>query len=90
MAGYINGRYGPFQPRRDQAAFYKRRQQAEAMTRREAAAARAAWLDKHKTCATGCGQPVAFHDPVHLALKHSGCCSAQCESVLAKPPGGAA
>ncbi|CAH0444143.1 hypothetical protein LMG10661_00677 [Ralstonia syzygii subsp. syzygii] len=78
----INGRYGPFSPKPDQAPYYRKRQRRQEATRRQQTAERAAWLNKHRTCANGCGRPVAFYDQIHYALRYSGCCSAECEAEL--------
>lgn len=78
----IHGRYGPFTPQPGQAPFYRQRQQRQAAVRRTQAAQRAAWLDPHRTYANGCGQPVAFTDTIHYALRYSGCGSAACEAAL--------
>lgn len=81
MAQQIIGRYGRFTPKPYQAAFYAPRAKRQAAQRRQRATQLSAWLDKHRACANGCGQPVAFYDTVHYALKHSGCCSSQCEQA---------
>lgn len=78
----INGRYGPFTPKPEQAPYYRKRQRRQEATRREQVAQRAAWLDKHRSCANGCGQPVAFYDTIHYALRYSGCCSPECEAEM--------
>ncbi|WP_374515967.1 hypothetical protein [Niveibacterium sp.] len=75
----IAGRYGRFKPKAHQSDFYAKRAKREAQVRREAAGSLSAWLAHHQTCANGCGQPVAFYDNIHYALRYSGCCSAQCE-----------
>lgn len=76
----INGRYGRFTVRPDQQPFYAKRAKRDADQRRQAQAQEAEWLERHKTCANGCGQPVAFYDKIHYALRYSGCCSAECEA----------
>ena len=78
----IKGRWGQFTPKPRQAAFYAARVASEKNQRRKAAIQRADWLEKHSACANGCGQPVAFYDEIHFALKFGGCCSAQCEAKL--------
>ena len=78
----INGRYGPFTPKPEQAPYYRKRQRRQEAARREQVAQRAAWLDKHRSCANGCGQPVAFYDTIHYALRYSGCCSPECEDEM--------
>ena len=47
----INGRYGPFTPKPEQAPYYRKRQRRQEAARREQVAQRAAWLDKHRSCA---------------------------------------
>lgn len=84
----VNGRYGLFTPCPDQAASYAKRAKREAEQRKARAAQLAVWLDKHKSCAAGCGKPVAFYDMVHYGLRFGGCCSADCESRLAQCAGG--
>lgn len=79
----ITGRYGTFTPRPDQAPIYAKRAKAQKKKRAAAARSLAAWLEQHKTCANGCGQPVAFYDAVHYSLKHDGCCSAECAASRA-------
>ena len=71
------GRYGPYKPRTP-AEKAKAGKQAEAG--RLARQQRQAWLERYSTCLNGCGKPVAFWDDVHLSLRYSGCCSAECES----------
>lgn len=78
----VTGRYGTFTPRLDQAAFYAKRAKKQKERQAEAARSLAAWLERHKSCANGCGKPVAFYDTVHYSLKHGGCCSAECEAEL--------
>lgn len=78
----VQGRYGMFTPRPDQAAFYAKRAKKQQQQRAEASRRTAEWLDKHRTCANGCGKDVAFYDTVHYALKHGGCCSVECEVEL--------
>jgi len=78
----VRGRYGLFTPRADQAAIYAKRAQRQQQQARARSAATAAWLEKHKTCANGCGQPVAFYDTTHYCLRHNGCCSAECEAAM--------
>ena len=77
-----NGRYGPLTPKPEQAPYYRKRQRRQEAARREQVAQRAAWLDKHRSCANGCGQPVAFYDTIHYALRYSGCCSPECEAEM--------
>lgn len=77
----VYGRYGAFTPRPDQAAIYAKRAKKQKQRQAEAARSLAEWLEKHKACANGCGKPVAFYDTVHYALKHGGCCSAECEAA---------
>jgi len=81
----VSGRYGTFTPRPDQAGFYAKRARKQKQQRADAARSLAAWLDQHKTCANGCGKPVAFWDTVHYSLKHGGCCSAECEAARNAP-----
>lgn len=78
----VKGRFGWFTPKPAQVPFYSRRAAAQGRARRAAAAALAAWLEKHSTCANGCGRPVAFYDTVHYCLLFDGCCSAECLAVL--------
>lgn len=75
----VSGRYGSFRPKAHQAAVYGERAKREARQQREAAGSLQAWLERHKTCANGCGKPVAFYDTTHYALRFGGCCSAECE-----------
>lgn len=77
----VQGRYGTFTPRPDQAPIYAKRAKAQKKKRAEAARSLAAWLELHKRCANGCGKPAAFYDTVHYGLKHGGCCSAECEAA---------
>ncbi|MFC4523639.1 hypothetical protein [Cupriavidus pinatubonensis] len=77
----INGRYGRFTPRTSQQPYYAKRAKREQRAQLEAAARLRDWLDKHNTCANGCGQPVAFYDTIHYTLRHSGCCSSECEAA---------
>ena len=78
----IIGRYGSFTPRPDQVASYSKRAKREAAQRKARAVSLATWLDKHKSCAAGCGKPVAFWDQIHYGLRFGGCCSAECEAKL--------
>ncbi len=83
----VSGRYGRFKPKPQQAAFYAKRAQREQQERQRRAASLRAWLEQHKYCANGCGQPVAFYDTIHYSLRYSGCCSPECEAALnAKQP----
>lgn len=84
----VNGRYGLFTPRQNQAASYAKRAKREAEQRKARAVQLAAWLDKHKSCAAGCGKPVAFYDQIHYGLRFGGCCSAECERRIAQNEGG--
>ena len=91
MSTKVKGRYGMFTPRPDQAAFYAERAEAQRRQRTQAQRSLEGWLNRHRCCANGCGQEVAFYDRVHFSLKHSGCCSQECETQLAqKQIGGAA
>ncbi len=78
----ISGRYGSFKPKPHQAAFYAKRAKRQQQERQERAASLRAWLEQHKSCANGCGQPVAFYDTIHYSLRYSGCCSPECEAAL--------
>ncbi len=79
MPEKLMGRWGPYDPKTPED---KKKAQGQAQKRRESQAARQAWLDKHKSCANGCGKPVAFYeDSPSLALKHGGCCSRECEEA---------
>ncbi len=75
----VSGRFGSFRPKPHQKAFYAQRAKREASQQRLASSSLEAWLERHKTCANGCGKPVAFYDTFHYALRFSGCCSAECE-----------
>lgn len=79
MPSHLHGRFGGYKPRNPEERGLARRQN---LAKRAEAARVAAWLDKHRACANGCGQPVAFWDNIHHALRFSGCCSADCEAVL--------
>jgi hypothetical protein len=85
----IHGRFGTFTPRPDQVDHYAKRAKAQKKKRDQSQAARAEWLDKYRSCLNGCGKPVAFYDEIHYSLKHSGCCSPECEAAhlgLPMPP----
>lgn len=75
----IYGRWGAYEARTPEEKSRARRQEQK---RQAARASLGAWLEKHKTCANGCGRPVAFYDTIHYALKYSGCCSPECESAM--------
>lgn len=77
-AQYLSGRYGLHQPKTPSDRAKARKQAAQAS---EARLQRQDWLDKHSTCANGCGKPVAFWDETYLSLRHNGCCSAECEAI---------
>lgn len=78
----VNGRYGSFKPKPHQVDYYAGRAKRQAQERQGRAALLHAWLEKHKTCANGCGQPVAFYDTIHYTLRYSGCCSPECEAAM--------
>jgi len=78
----VSGRYGSFTPKPHQAGYYAKRAKRQQQQRHERAASLRAWLDQHKSCVNGCGQPVAFYDTINYALQYSGCCSREWESAL--------
>jgi DNA invertase Pin-like site-specific DNA recombinase len=80
MTAKLNGRWGPYDPKTPGDKAKARKQASE---RRQSQAQARDFLDKHKSCANGCGQPVAFYDdsPV-LSLKYGGCCSDACQRAL--------
>lgn len=80
----VNGRYGRFTVPKAQRANYRETYERQRAAARQKAAERAAWLDKHQSCANGCGRPVAFYDEIHYALRFMGCCSAECEAAMRK------
>lgn len=77
----VQGRYGTFTPRPDQAPIYASRAKKQREQQAQQTRGLAEWLEQHKVCANGCGKPVAFYDTVNYALKHGGCCSAECEAA---------
>lgn len=79
MSEQLIGRWGPYNPKTPED---KKKARIQAQKRRESQAMQQAWLDKHKSCANGCGKPVAFYtDSPSLSLKHGGCCSLECEEA---------
>lgn len=79
MSEQLIGRWGPYDPKTPED---KKKARIQAQKRRESQAMQQAWLDKHKSCANGCGKPVAFYtDSPSLSLKHGGCCSLECEEA---------
>jgi hypothetical protein len=76
----VYGRFGAFTPRPDQVPYYAKRAKAQAKKRATAQRNLAEWLHKYSSCINGCGKPVAFWDEIHYGLKHSGCCSPECEA----------
>lgn len=80
----VQGRYGTFTPRPSQADFYAKRSKKQRQKSTDAVRSLKNWLDKHQSCANGCGKPVSFYDTVYYALKHGGCCSAECEAELGR------
>lgn len=80
MTAKLNGRWGPYEPKTPGDKAKARKQASE---RRQSQAQARDFLDKHKSCANGCGQPVAFYDdsPV-LSLRYGGCCSDECQRAL--------
>lgn len=78
----IHGRYGSFTPKPHQAGYYASRAKRQQQHQKAHAASLSAWLEQHKSCANGCGQPVAFYDTIHYTLRYSGCCSLECEAAL--------
>ena len=79
MSEQLIGRWGPYDSKTPED---KKKARIQAQKRRESQAMQQAWLDKHKSCANGCGKPVAFYtDSPSLSLKHGGCCSLECEEA---------
>lgn len=78
----VYGRYGSFTPKPQQLPYYAKRARRQQQQRQERAASLQEWLARHKSCANGCGQPVAFYDNIHYSLQYGGCCSAECEAAL--------
>lgn len=72
----LKGRFGYYAPRNADERARARRQAA---LRREKAAAELKWLESHKWCANGCGQPTAFYAGPFASLRFGGCCSEACE-----------
>lgn len=68
------GRFGSYTPR---TPAEKKRARELAAKRRLLQAQIADFLDKHKECKNGCGQPPAWHDGGQ-SLRYGGCCSEQC------------
>ena len=80
MTAKLNGRWGPYEPK---TPGDKAKARKQASVRQQSQAQARDFLDKHKSCANGCGRPVAFYDdsPV-LSLKHGGCCSEECQRAV--------
>ncbi|CAE6967649.1 hypothetical protein [Paraburkholderia domus] len=78
----INGRYGRFTVPKEQRQNYRKTYERQLGIARQKTAERAAWLNKHQTCADGCGRPVAFYDEIRYALRFMGCCSAECDASM--------
>ena len=55
----LMGRWGPYDAKTPED---KKKARGQAQKRRERQTAQQAWLDKHKSCANGCGKPVAFYE----------------------------
>ncbi len=79
----VYGRYGRLTPKPQQAGYYAKRAKRQQQERQARAVSLQAWLERHKSCANGCGQPVAFYDTIHYSLRYGGCCSPECEAALA-------
>lgn len=78
----VYGRYGSFTPKPHKVPNYAKRGRRQQQQRQEHAASLQEWLERHKSCAHGCGQPVAFYDTIHYSLRYGGCCSPECEVAL--------
>ena len=77
MTAKLNGRWGPYEPKTPADKAKARKQAGE---RRQSQAQARAFLDKHKSCAAGCGRPVAFYEDSPVpSLKHGGYCSEECQ-----------
>ncbi len=80
MTAKLNGRWGPYEPKTPGDKAKARKKTSE---RRQSQAQAHDFMDKHKTCANGCGQPVAFYDDSQVpTLKYGGCCSDACQQSL--------
>ncbi|WP_304350821.1 hypothetical protein [Comamonas testosteroni] len=74
------GRWGAYTPKTPEDRAKARRLEEK---RKADLLAQQAWLDKHKTCANGCGAAVAFwEDSPGYSLRYSGCCSSECEQAM--------
>lgn len=78
----VFGRYGSFRPKPQQAGIYMKRAKHQQQARQVRAVSLQAWLERHRSCANGCGQPVVFYDTIHYCLRYDGCCSPECEAAL--------
>jgi len=76
----LNGRWGPYEPKTPTEKAKARKQTSK---RQQDQARTSAFLERHKSCANGCGRAVAFwEDSPVLSLKYSGCCSKECEQAI--------
>lgn len=78
MTAKLNGRWGEYEPK---TPADKARARKQASERQQSQLQAREFLEKHKNCANGCGQPAAFYDD-YIALKYAGCCSDECKRVL--------
>lgn len=80
----VYGRYGSFTPKPQQAGYYAKRAKRQQQERQARAVSLQAWLERHKSCANGCGQPVAFYDTIHYSLRYGGCGSVANSDTVSK------
>lgn len=86
IAPLLKGRFGYYAPRNATERAWARKQAA---ARAKQAARQAAWIEKNRWCANGCGKPAAFYEGGTPALRFGGCCSAACEEARRAAEGAA-
>ena len=80
--GKLIGRWGAYSPKTPAEKAKAKRLEGKRMA---AQVAQQAFLEQHKSCANGCGRPVAFwEDSPVLSLRFHGCCSQECYQQLSE------